>query len=69
MRLTAAGFQKLRTRLQWLVAAVYAVLAFVLVPAFGWQGAVAVCLVSEALLAVLVVLAVRRRLRMDQATI
>ncbi|MEJ0039312.1 MAG: lipopolysaccharide biosynthesis protein [Gammaproteobacteria bacterium] len=65
--LTAAGFQKLRTRLQWFVAAVYAVLAFALVPAFGWRGAVAVCLVSELLLAVLVVLAVRRRLRTDQA--
>lgn len=65
--LTAAGFQQLRTRLQWLVAAAYAVLAFALVPTFGWQGAVAVCLVSESLLAVLVVLAVRRRLRTDQA--
>ena len=61
--LTAAGFQELRTRLQWLVAAVYAVLAFTLVPEFGWRGAVSVCLVSEFLLAVLVVLAVRRRLR------
>jgi O-antigen/teichoic acid export membrane protein len=58
--------QRLRTRLQWWVAVVYAVLAFALVPAFGWQGAVVVCLASEALLAVLVVLAVRRRLRMDQ---
>jgi len=65
--LTAAGLQQLRTRLQWLVAAVYAALAFALVPTFGWQGAVAVCLVSESLLAVLVVLAVRRRLQTDQA--
>jgi O-antigen/teichoic acid export membrane protein len=65
--LTAAGFQALRTRLQWLVAAVYAALAFALVPAFGWQGAVTVCLVSEFLLAVCVVLAVRRRLRRGQA--
>lgn len=64
--LTAAGLQQLRTRLQWLVAAVYAVLAFVLVPAFGWQGAVTVCLVSESLLAVLVVLAVRRQLQKAQ---
>jgi O-antigen/teichoic acid export membrane protein len=64
--LTAAGLQQLRTRLQWLVAAVYAVLAFALVPAFGWQGAVTVCLVSEFLLAVLVVLAVRRQLRRGQ---
>jgi O-antigen/teichoic acid export membrane protein len=65
--LTAAGLQALRTRLQWLVAAVYAALAFALVPAFGWQGAVTVCLVSEFLLAVFVVLAVRRRLRGEQA--
>lgn len=64
--LTAAGLQRLRTRLQWWVAAVYAGLAFALVPAFGWQGAVAVCLVSEGLLAVLVVVSVRRRLRKDQ---
>ena len=64
--LTAAGLQRLRTRLQWWVAAVYAGLAFALVPAFGWQGAVAVCLVSEGLLAVLVVVSVRRRLRSDQ---
>ncbi len=61
--LTAAGFQQVRMRLQWLVAAVYAALAFALVPGFGWQGAVTVCLVSESMLAVLVVLAVRRRLR------
>jgi O-antigen/teichoic acid export membrane protein len=65
--LTAAGFQQLRTRLQWLVAGVYAALAFALVPGFGWQGAVVVCLVSEFLLAVLVVLAVRRRLRGEGA--
>jgi O-antigen/teichoic acid export membrane protein len=64
--LTAAGLQQLRTRLQWWVAVIYAVLAFTLVPAFGWQGAVAVCLASEALLAVLVVVSVRRRLRTDQ---
>jgi O-antigen/teichoic acid export membrane protein len=64
--LTAAGFQQIRMRLQWLVAAVYAALAFTLVPSFGWQGAVTVCLVSESLLAVLVVLAVRRRLRKAQ---
>ena len=61
--LTAAGFQKLRTQLQWLVAEVYALLALVLIPNFGWRGAVTVCLVSESLLAVFVVLAVRRQLR------
>jgi O-antigen/teichoic acid export membrane protein len=61
--LTAAGFQSLRTRLQWLVGAVYAVLALLILPSFGWRGAVTVCLVSEFLLAVLVVLAVRRQLR------
>ena len=61
--LTSAGFQSLRTRLQWLVAAVYAGLAFAVIPQFGWRGAVASCLASEFLLAVLVVLAVRRKVR------
>jgi O-antigen/teichoic acid export membrane protein len=64
--LTAAGLQQLRTRLQWLVAALYAALTFALVPKFGWEGAVAVCLVSEFALAVLVVAAVRRQLRRGQ---
>jgi O-antigen/teichoic acid export membrane protein len=63
--LTAAGLQRLRTRLQWLVAAVYAASAFAFIPGFGWQGAVGVCLGSELLLAILVVLAVRRRSRAD----
>jgi O-antigen/teichoic acid export membrane protein len=63
--LTAAGFQRLRTRLQWLVAAAYAATAFALIPGWGWQGAVGVCLGSELLLAILVVLAVRRQARAD----
>jgi O-antigen/teichoic acid export membrane protein len=61
--LTAAGLQKLRTRLQWLVAAVYAVAAIAVIPRVGWEGAVGVCLGCELLLAVLVVAAVRRRMR------
>ena len=61
--LTAAGLQSLRTRLQWIVAAVYAVLAAIVVPAYGWQGAVGVCLACESLLAVFVVVAVRYRVR------
>ena len=61
--LTAAGLQKLRTRLQWLVAAVYAVTAIAVIPGAGWQGAVGVCIGCELLLAVLVVAAVRRRMR------
>jgi O-antigen/teichoic acid export membrane protein len=61
--LTAAGLQKLRTRLQWLVAAVYAVAAIAVIPSMGWQGAVGVCIGCELLLAVLVVAAVRRRMR------
>lgn len=61
--LTAAGLQKLRTRLQWLVAAVYAITAIAVIPAAGWQGAVGVCIGCELLLAVLVVAAVRRRMR------
>ncbi|HEV7716860.1 MAG TPA: hypothetical protein VGO53_14780, partial [Steroidobacteraceae bacterium] len=62
--LTAAGLQKVRSRLQWLVAAIYAALAITVVPHYGWQGAVGVCLGCEALLAVFVVVAVRRRVRM-----
>ena len=60
--LTAAGLQKLRTRLQWLVAAVYAVTAIAVIPGSGWLGAVGVCIGCELLLAVLVVVAVRRRM-------
>lgn len=59
--LTAAGMQRLRTRLQWIVAAVYALLAVVVVPRFGWQGAVGVCIGCELLLAVLIVAAVKRQ--------
>jgi O-antigen/teichoic acid export membrane protein len=61
--LTAAGLQRLRTRLQWTVALVYAVLAVVLVPRFGWHGAVGVCLGCELLLAVFIVTALRRRVK------
>jgi len=60
---SGAGLQKLRTRLQWLVAAVYAMSALAVIPRVGWQGAVGVCLGCELLLAVLVVIAVRRRVR------
>ena len=61
--LTAAGLQSLRTRLQWIVAAIYAALAAIVVPAYGWQGAVGVCLGCESLLAVFVVVAVKYRVR------
>jgi O-antigen/teichoic acid export membrane protein len=61
--LTAAGLQRVRTRLQWIVAAIYALLAIALVPRFGWHGAVGVCIGCEALLAVLVVITVRRLIR------
>jgi O-antigen/teichoic acid export membrane protein len=61
--LTAAGLQKLRTRLQWIVAAIYAAAALSVVPQMGWQGAAGVCLGCELLLAVLVVIATHRKLR------
>ena len=61
--LTAAGLQKLRTRLQWIVAAIYAAAALTVIPRFGWQGAAGVCLGCELLLAVLVVVATRRQMR------
>jgi O-antigen/teichoic acid export membrane protein len=61
--LTAAGMQQVRTRLQWVVAAIYAIAALTVIPRAGWQGAVGVCLGCELLLAVFVVIAVRRRMR------
>ncbi len=61
--LTAAGLQKLRTRLQWIVAAIYAAAALTVIPRMGWQGAAGVCLGCELLLAVLVVVATRRQMR------
>jgi O-antigen/teichoic acid export membrane protein len=61
--LTAAGLQRLRTRLQWATVCVYALLASMLIPAAGWRGAAVVCVISESLLAALVVLAVRRKVR------
>lgn len=65
--LTAAGLQRLRTRLQWIVAAIYAGLAVLFVPRYGWQGAVCVCLGCELLLAVFIVAAVRHRVRAGRA--
>lgn len=61
--LTAAGLQRLRTRLQWTVAAIYALAGVFVIPRWGWHGAVGVCLGSELLLAMLIVAAVRRRIR------
>jgi O-antigen/teichoic acid export membrane protein len=61
--LTAAGLQGLRTVLQWTVAVMYALLAVVVVPRYGWHGAVGVCLGSELLLAIFIVAAVRHRVR------
>lgn len=61
--LTAAGLQKLRTRLQWTVALVYALAAVVAVPRFGWAGAVGVCVGCELLLAILIVVALNSRVR------
>ena len=61
--LTAAGMQQVRTRLQWVVAVIYAIAALTVIPRAGWQGAVGVCLGCELMLAVFVVVAVRRRMR------
>jgi len=60
--LTAAGLQNLRSRLQWATAGAYAALATLWIPAHGWRGAAAVCVLSESLLALLVMLTVRRRM-------
>ena len=52
--LTGAGFQKLRTQLQFIVLAIYVVLGWILIPDHGWMGAAWTCLLSESLLAVMV---------------
>ena len=52
--LTGAGFQKLRTKLQFTVLAIYVVLGWVLIPEYGWMGAAWTCLLSESLLAMMV---------------
>jgi len=52
--LTTSGLQALRSRLQWLIVCVYAVLAAIFIPRFGWQGAAGVCLLSESLFAIIV---------------
>ncbi|MEP7243918.1 MAG: lipopolysaccharide biosynthesis protein [Gammaproteobacteria bacterium] len=67
--LTAAGLQRLRTQLQWFVAVIYAGLAAILVPRYGWQGAVAVCLGCELLLAVFVVAAIRNRVQREKNSV
>jgi hypothetical protein len=46
-----------------LVAATYAVAAARAIPRFGWMACVGVCLGCELLLAVLIVVAVKRRVR------
>jgi len=61
--LTGAGYQRVRTQIQFLVLAIYAGLGLWLIPLHGWHGAAIVCLVSESLLAVLVILAVTKLLR------
>lgn len=57
--LTGAGLQKLRTQLQFIALAAYAVLGLLLVPQYGWQGAAWTCIASESLLAFMVVGAAR----------
>jgi O-antigen/teichoic acid export membrane protein len=61
--LTGAGYQRVRTLIQFLVLAVYAALGLWLIPSYGWHGAALVCIFSESLLAVLVVMAVVMLLR------
>jgi O-antigen/teichoic acid export membrane protein len=61
--LTGAGYQRVRTQIQFLVLAVYAALGMWLIPTHGWRGAALVCIASESLLAVLVIVAVSTLLR------
>lgn len=61
--LTGAGYQRVRTLIQFLVLAVYGCLGLWLIPQHSWQGAAIVCLISESLLALLVIAAVKLLLR------
>jgi O-antigen/teichoic acid export membrane protein len=67
--LTGAGFQRVRTLIQLVILGLYFVLALVLIPTHGWQGAAIVCLVSESCLAVLVFLTARHLLRQPKPTL
>lgn len=61
--LTGAGYQRVRTQIQFLVLAMYAGLGLWLIPQHGWRGAAAVCLISEGMLALLIIAAVKLLLR------
>jgi O-antigen/teichoic acid export membrane protein len=61
--LTGAGHQRARTLAQLVILILYFVLAVLLIPAHGWQGAAIVCLISESCLAVLIFLIARHLLR------
>jgi len=52
--LTGAGFQKLRTRIQFFIVVVYCVAGYMLIPSRGWSGAVITCVASESILAFLI---------------
>jgi O-antigen/teichoic acid export membrane protein len=67
--LTGAGHQRIRTQIQFVVLAFYAAMGWWLIPAHGWHGAAVVCLVSEGLLALLVVLAVTLLVKKTPPTI
>ena len=61
--LTGAGYQRLRTQIQFVILAVYAGLGLWLIPGHGWHGAALVCLISESLLALMIIVSVRTLLR------
>lgn len=61
--LTGAGYQRLRTQIQFVILAVYAGLGLWLIPGHGWHGAALVCLISESLLALMIIVSVKTLVR------
>lgn len=67
--LTGAGYQRARTFAQIVTLILYFALAMVLIPAYGWQGAAVVCLISETCLAILIFLIARHLLKKPQKSL
>lgn len=57
--LTGAGYQRLRTNLQFAVVAAYALIGMSVIRRYGWIGAAWTCIVSETVLGVLMYVCVR----------
>lgn len=56
--LTGAGYQFIRTAIQFFVVCIYVVIGILVIPQYGWEGAAWTCIGSETLLAIMICLAV-----------